>query len=53
MVIGPGMGRGEGMIELTRQILLSAKARNVGVVLDADALWMVAQQPSMLAGLSR
>jgi len=43
LVVGPGLGR-EAQVELAvLQVLKAARARNLPVVLDADALWMLAQ----------
>jgi len=44
-VIGPGMGRSEDTLERVRFVLENAKGQ---VVLDADALWAVAQDLSVI-----
>lgn len=44
-VCGPGLGRGPGVIALVRHVLRNHRGR---LVLDADALWAVAQDPAML-----
>ncbi len=44
-VIGPGLGRGEGTVELTRNVLKNA---DIPVVVDADALWALSQEASLL-----
>ncbi len=44
-VCGPGLGRGPGVTALVRHILHSHRG---SLVLDADALWAVAQDPAML-----
>ncbi len=45
-VIGPGMGRGEDTLALTRYVLENAGTRPV--VADADALWALSQEPALL-----
>ncbi|MGM9614360.1 MAG: NAD(P)H-hydrate dehydratase [Oscillospiraceae bacterium] len=45
-VIGPGMGRSEDTLALTRYVLKNAGTRPV--VADADALWALSQEPALL-----
>lgn len=45
LALGPGLGRGEGVLEMTRRVLSEWRGP---LVLDADALWAVAQRPQML-----
>lgn len=45
LALGPGLGRGEGVFDVTRRVLSEWKGP---LVLDADALWAVAQKPQML-----
>jgi NAD(P)H-hydrate epimerase len=47
MVIGPGLGRGEGVTTFVREIL---EASELPLVLDADALNAFADEPSALVG---
>jgi NAD(P)H-hydrate epimerase len=47
MVIGPGLGRGEGVSTFVRELLAETE---VPVVLDADALNAFADEPSALVG---
>ena len=44
-VIGPGMGRSEGTLAVVREIISSFEG---AVVADADALWAIAQDKSIL-----
>ncbi len=44
-VLGPGMGRGEGTLALTQRLMTEAR---LPVVADADALWAIAQDLSVL-----
>ena len=43
LVIGPGMGRCPLVCEATAQIIEYAKSKKLALILDADALWMLAQ----------
>ena len=42
VVIGPGLGQGAGAAALLRTVLISAKERNIPLVIDADGLNLVA-----------
>lgn len=42
VVIGPGLGQGAGSAALLRTVLISAKERNIPLVIDADGLNLVA-----------
>jgi len=44
-VIGPGLGRCPLVCEATARIIQHAKKQKLALVLDADALWMLAQPP--------
>lgn len=46
-VIGPGLGRGADTLPLVRQVLENASCP---VAADADALWAISQEPSLLDG---
>ena len=43
LVIGPGMGRCPLVCEATARIIKYAKTKKLALILDADALWMLAQ----------
>ncbi|CAB9501006.1 ATP-dependent (S)-NAD(P)H-hydrate dehydratase [Seminavis robusta] len=45
LVIGPGLGRCPLVFEATARIIQHATTKNLALVLDADALWMLAQPP--------
>ena len=53
LVIGPGLGREPYMVSYARQALELARARGMFVVLDADALWMLSEDPGILRGYRR
>ena len=46
VVVGPGLGRGPGPMEVVRALL----AAEVPLVVDADALFALAQEPDLLTG---
>jgi ATP-dependent NAD(P)H-hydrate dehydratase len=45
LVIGPGLGRCPMVLEATFRIIQEAKARNLPLVLDADALFLLTLDP--------
>ncbi|XP_043333433.1 ATP-dependent (S)-NAD(P)H-hydrate dehydratase isoform X1 [Cervus canadensis] len=50
LVVGPGLGRDDTLLENVKGILEASKARGVPVVIDADGLWLIAQQPALIQG---
>ncbi|KAM9190007.1 LOW QUALITY PROTEIN: ATP-dependent (S)-NAD(P)H-hydrate dehydratase [Dugong dugon] len=50
LVVGPGLGRDDVLLENVKGILEASKARGIPVVIDADGLWLIAQQPSLIQG---
>lgn len=50
LVIGPGLGRSEHTQACARIAFELAKESSVGVVVDADGLWLVANDPSVILG---
>uniref|UniRef100_A0A8C3W5C5 ATP-dependent (S)-NAD(P)H-hydrate dehydratase n=1 Tax=Catagonus wagneri TaxID=51154 RepID=A0A8C3W5C5_9CETA len=50
LVVGPGLGRDHVLLENAKGILEAAKAGGIPVVIDADGLWLVAQQPALVQG---
>jgi len=53
LVIGPGLGRDEYMQAHAKSILKMARERDMYVVLDADGLYMVQQDPDIVKGYNR
>lgn len=53
LVLGPGLGRETYMQHYARTALALARSRAMFVVLDADALWMVGQDVSLVRGYHR
>ncbi|KAI9857318.1 MAG: hypothetical protein M1824_004868 [Vezdaea acicularis] len=50
LVIGPGLGRDSLMLDTCASILRAARKRDMPVVLDADALSIVASSPELFHG---
>lgn len=53
LVVGPGLGRDEVLLENAKGILEASRARGVPVVIDADGLWLIAQQPTLIQGYQK
>uniref|UniRef100_A0A3Q3E0Q1 ATP-dependent (S)-NAD(P)H-hydrate dehydratase n=1 Tax=Labrus bergylta TaxID=56723 RepID=A0A3Q3E0Q1_9LABR len=49
LVVGPGLGR-EGLLLKTVKVIEKSKTRDIPIVIDADGLWLVTQQPSVIQG---
>jgi NAD(P)H-hydrate epimerase len=45
LMVGPGMGRHQESVELVQKLLTTAR---LPMVIDADGLWAIAQQPELL-----
>lgn len=50
VVVGPGFGRDPVMLMTLQYILEEIKSRNLPVILDADALYLVSQKPDVIKG---
>ncbi|XP_023608234.1 ATP-dependent (S)-NAD(P)H-hydrate dehydratase isoform X3 [Myotis lucifugus] len=53
LVVGPGLGREDALLENVKGILEASKARAIPVVIDADGLWLIAQQPTLIQGYQK
>lgn len=53
LVIGPGLGREERTQAIGRLALQVAKAQSKYVVLDADGLWLIQNEPDLIKGYKR
>ncbi|KAF7308920.1 hypothetical protein MKEN_01092500 [Mycena kentingensis (nom. inval.)] len=53
LVVGPGLGREPYMQSFAKLAVSMARQQGMFVVLDADALWMVGQDPSVIKGYTR
>lgn len=50
LVIGPGLGRDDFMQSCAAEALQLAKERDMGVVIDADGLWLLNSKPELVRG---
>ncbi|XP_077711080.1 ATP-dependent (S)-NAD(P)H-hydrate dehydratase isoform X5 [Canis aureus] len=48
LVVGPGLGRDNILLENVKGILEASKARDIPVIIDADGLWLIAQHPALI-----
>ncbi|KAK9401769.1 ATP-dependent S-NADPH-hydrate dehydratase [Crotalus adamanteus] len=53
VVIGPGLGRDDILLEHAKGIIEKSKVKGIPIVIDADGLWLIAQQPSLIQGYPR
>ncbi|KAM6446514.1 ATP-dependent (S)-NAD(P)H-hydrate dehydratase [Liasis olivaceus] len=53
VVIGPGLGRDDVLLEHAKGIIEKSKVKGIPIVIDADGLWLIAQQPSLIQGYPR
>ncbi|XP_032736937.1 ATP-dependent (S)-NAD(P)H-hydrate dehydratase isoform X1 [Lontra canadensis] len=50
LVVGPGLGRDDALLENVKGLLEASKARDIPVVIDADGLWLIARHPALIQG---
>ena len=50
LVIGPGLGRDKLMQSTVATVIKAARESNTPLVLDADALWLIQNQPDLVRG---
>jgi ATP-dependent NAD(P)H-hydrate dehydratase len=53
LVLGPGLGRCPLVMEAAYRVVQIARSKNLALVLDADALFMLALYPAAVAGYAR
>ncbi|XP_029567837.1 ATP-dependent (S)-NAD(P)H-hydrate dehydratase [Salmo trutta] len=53
LVVGPGLGRDDKLLKNAKEVIEKSKARDIPIVIDADGLWLVAQQPSVIQGYQK
>ncbi|XP_069569719.1 ATP-dependent (S)-NAD(P)H-hydrate dehydratase isoform X2 [Brachyistius frenatus] len=53
LVVGPGLGREDLLLKTAKEVIEKSKARDIPVVIDADGLWLVTQQPSVIQGYQK
>jgi len=52
-VVGPGLGRDEFIMACVKEMMLLFRSLDVPLVIDADGLWIVNQDPSIVKGCTR
>lgn len=50
IVIGPGLGRDDRILQNAKVIIEKSKTKGIPIVIDADGLWLIAQEPSIIQG---
>ncbi|XP_043928598.1 ATP-dependent (S)-NAD(P)H-hydrate dehydratase isoform X2 [Protopterus annectens] len=50
LVVGPGLGREDAILKHAKGILEKAIMKGIPIVIDADGLWLIAQQPFIIQG---
>lgn len=53
LVVGPGLGRNGVVLDAAALVIAAARARDMPVVVDADGLFLVAQQPDVVRGYGK
>ncbi|XP_067842824.1 ATP-dependent (S)-NAD(P)H-hydrate dehydratase [Heptranchias perlo] len=53
LVIGPGLGRDEKILQNTKGIMEKCQLRGMPIVIDADGLWIVTHEPSVIQGYTK
>uniref|UniRef100_A0A667X1N3 ATP-dependent (S)-NAD(P)H-hydrate dehydratase n=1 Tax=Myripristis murdjan TaxID=586833 RepID=A0A667X1N3_9TELE len=53
LVVGPGLGREDSLLKTAKEVIEKSKARDIPIVIDADGLWLVSQQPSVIQGYQK
>ncbi|KAM4608762.1 ATP-dependent (S)-NAD(P)H-hydrate dehydratase isoform 1-T2 [Polymixia lowei] len=53
LVVGPGLGREDALLKTAKEVIEKSKSRDIPIVIDADGLWLVSQQPSVIQGYQK
>ncbi|XP_051938388.1 ATP-dependent (S)-NAD(P)H-hydrate dehydratase [Hippocampus zosterae] len=53
LVVGPGLGREDFLLKTAKEVIEKSKARDIPIVIDADGLWLVTKQPSVIQGYQK
>ncbi|XP_064609006.1 ATP-dependent (S)-NAD(P)H-hydrate dehydratase-like isoform X2 [Liolophura sinensis] len=48
LVIGPGLGRNHTVLQNVKEIILKAQEMDIPIVIDADGLYLVTQEPGVI-----
>ncbi|XP_056610469.1 ATP-dependent (S)-NAD(P)H-hydrate dehydratase isoform X3 [Triplophysa dalaica] len=53
LVVGPGLGREDMLLKNAKEIIERSKLRSIPIIIDADGLWLVAKEPSVIQGYQK
>ncbi|KAI9296511.1 carbohydrate kinase [Neoconidiobolus thromboides FSU 785] len=53
IVIGPGLSRNKIMLEIAKRIILEAKKLELPIVVDADGLFLIQNEPQIIKGYKK
>jgi len=53
LVVGPGLGRDPLLLDIARSVILHAREAQLPLVLDGDALFLVAREPELVQGYTQ
>lgn len=53
LVVGPGLGRDPVILECVKKILAMAKEMQKSLVIDADGLFLISQEPDIISGYTK
>nr|XP_061827318.1 ATP-dependent (S)-NAD(P)H-hydrate dehydratase-like isoform X1 [Nerophis lumbriciformis] len=53
LVVGPGLGREDFLLKTAKEVIEKSKARDIPIIIDADGLWLVTKQPSVIQGYQK
>ena len=52
-ITGPGLGRNQSMLGRISIVIDKCKARNIPIVIDADGLWHLTNNPNVIKGYKK
>ncbi|XP_077584059.1 ATP-dependent (S)-NAD(P)H-hydrate dehydratase isoform X1 [Stigmatopora nigra] len=53
LVVGPGLGREDFLLKTAKEVIEKSKARDIPIIIDADGLYLVTKQPSVIQGYQK
>eukprot|EP00658_Telonema_sp_P-2_P027346 TRINITY_DN21137_c0_g1_i1.p1 TRINITY_DN21137_c0_g1~~TRINITY_DN21137_c0_g1_i1.p1 ORF type:complete len:337 (+),score=82.27 TRINITY_DN21137_c0_g1_i1:55-1065(+) len=53
LVVGPGLGRDPAMLDAARAVIRAARGLGLPLIIDADGLWLIAQNPDVINGYTK
>ncbi|XP_078683205.1 ATP-dependent (S)-NAD(P)H-hydrate dehydratase-like [Branchiostoma floridae x Branchiostoma belcheri] len=53
LVVGPGMGREQHIMDNVKGVIAKARQLSIPVVIDADGLWLVTVSPEVITGYNK